>query len=232
MKNPDIKKMFETIAEGYDFQNRFLSLRVDTWWRKMMVKNMECPPHGMVLDVATGTAEIAIEIVKQRAGLRVVGGDFSPSMLKIGLRKVKKRGFDDKIQLFIGDARNLPFRESQFDVLTIAFGIRNIKEREVTLKEFYSVLKPGGQLIIMEFGLPRTPIVGNLYQFYFNKILPKFGDIISRTGYAYTYLSDSVHRFSAPEDFIRMVEEAGFQKVRIKKLTFGCALLFIATKAY
>jgi demethylmenaquinone methyltransferase/2-methoxy-6-polyprenyl-1,4-benzoquinol methylase len=231
MKNPDIKKMFETIAEGYDFQNRFLSLRIDTYWRKKMVENIRDDINGTVLDVATGTAEVALEIVRQRPGLKVLGIDFSANMLKIGREKVKKKGLEDKIQLFLGDALKIPFKESQFDALTIAFGIRNIKEREEALREFYAVLKPGGQLIIMEFGLPSTPLIGQLYQFYFNRILPRLGDTISRTGYAYTYLANSVHKFPLPEDFVRMVEEAGFREVKIKKLTFGTALLFIAQKS-
>jgi len=231
MKNPDIKKMFETIAEGYDFQNRFLSLRVDTYWRKKMVENIRDDINGTVLDVATGTAEVALEIVRQRPGLKVLGIDFSANMLKIGREKVKKKGFEDKIHLFLGDALKIPFKKSQFDALTIAFGIRNIKERKEALREFYTVLKPGGQLIIMEFGLPNTPLIGHLYQFYFNRILPWLGDTISRTGYAYTYLANSVHKFPLPEDFVGMIEKAGFREVKIKKLTFGTALLFIARKS-
>ena len=231
MNNPDIKKMFETIARGYDFQNRLLSLRIDTWWRKKMVENIQNDIDGLVLDVATGTAEIALEIVKQKLNLKVIGIDFSPNMLKIGMSKAKKRGFEDKIQLLIGDAREFPFRESQFDVLTIAFGIRNIKEREATLKEFYSVLKPGGQLIIMEFGFPRTPVLGPLYHFYFNKLLPRVGDKISRTGYAYSYLANSVCEFPDNEGFIGMIEGVGFRDVKIKKLTLGIAVLFMGRKS-
>ena len=230
MKNPDIKKMFETIAGGYDFQNRFLSLRVDTWWRKKMVENIQEHNTGLVLDVATGTAEIALEIAKQRPTLKVVGVDFSPGMLKFGMKKIKQRGVEDRIQLVTGDATQLPFRPSQFGVVTIAFGIRNIKEREATLGEFYAGLNPGGQLIIMEFGFPTTPLIGPLYRFYFNKILPWLGDTVSRTGYAYSYLSNSVHEFPTNEEVIGMIEKAGFQDVTLRKLTFGIALLFMAKK--
>ena len=230
MKNPDIKDMFDTIASGYDFQNRFLSFMIDAWWRKKMVKNIQNNKHGLVLDMATGTAEIALEIVRQKPKLRVVGGDFSPNMLKIGVEKVKKGGLADKIKMFIGDARKLPFKDAQFDAVTIAFGIRNIREREKTLREFYSVLRPGGQLIIMEFGFPRTPLIGHLYQLYFNKILPRVGNTLSRTGYAYSYLARSVHKFPDNEIFISMIEEAGFRDVKIKKLTLGIAVLFIARK--
>ncbi|MCD6353283.1 MAG: bifunctional demethylmenaquinone methyltransferase/2-methoxy-6-polyprenyl-1,4-benzoquinol methylase UbiE [Proteobacteria bacterium] len=230
MKNPDIKDMFDTIASGYDFQNRFLSFMIDTWWRKKMVKNIQNNTYGLVLDMATGTAEIALEIVRQKPKVRVVGGDFSPNMLKIGVEKVKKRGLADKIKTFIGDARKLPFKNAQFDAVTIAFGIRNIREREKTLREFYSVLRPGGQLIIMEFGFPRTPLIGRFYQLYFNKILPKAGDTISRTGYAYSYLANSVHAFPGEEVFAGMIEDAGFRDVKIKKLTLGIALLFTARR--
>jgi demethylmenaquinone methyltransferase/2-methoxy-6-polyprenyl-1,4-benzoquinol methylase len=231
MKNPDVKKMFETIADGYDFQNRFLSLRTDRWWRRMMVKNIECPDHGVVLDVATGTAEIALEIVRQRSGIRVVGIDFSPNMVQVGLRKVKRTRGEDKITLVIGDARRLPFRASQFDVVTVAFGIRNIKERGETLGVLREVLKPGGQLIVMEFGLPQTPILKQVYRYYFDRILPIVGDTISRTGFAYSYLADSVHRFPDPDDFVRLLESSGFKEVKTQKLTFGIALLFMAKKS-
>ncbi|MBN2468617.1 MAG: bifunctional demethylmenaquinone methyltransferase/2-methoxy-6-polyprenyl-1,4-benzoquinol methylase UbiE [Deltaproteobacteria bacterium] len=230
MKNPDIKSMFDTIAGGYDFQNRFLSLWIDMWWRKRMVNSLEQNNAGLILDMATGTAEIAMKIAQRRPRTKVFGGDFSPNMLRIGMRKVQKRGLANRIKMFIADARRLPFREAQFDAVTIAFGIRNIKEREKTLKEFYTVLKPGGQIIIMEFGFPRAPLVGRLYQFYFNRILPRVGDTISRTGYAYTYLADSVHAFPKEKVFVKMMEEAGFRGVRIRKLTLGIAVLFTAEK--
>jgi len=230
MKSPDIKRMFETIASDYDFQNGFLSLGVDTWWRKKMVANIKENSAGLVLDVATGTAEIALEIAKQRPNLRIVGVDFSSNMLRVGVNKVKKKGIEENIQLLMGDAKKLPFKESQFDILTVAFGIRNIREKEATLREFYSALKPGGQLIIMEFGLPTTPVIGRLYQFYFNKVLPWVGDRISRTGYAYSYLANSVHKFPSNDSFIRMIEKVGFHDTMIKKLTLGIALLFMAKK--
>jgi len=168
MKNPDIKKIFETIAGGYDFQNRLLSLGIDTWWRKKMVQSIQNNAQGLVLDMATGTAEVALEIVGQRPNVTVIGGDFSPNMLRIGTEKIRRRGFANRIRTFIGDARKLPFKNAQFDAITIAFGIRNIREREKTLGQFYSVLKPGGQLVIMEFGFPRTPLLGPLY-------LPEWG---------------------------------------------------------
>ena len=230
MKNPDIKKMFETIAGGYDFQNRFLSLRVDTWWRKRMVENIQQRNGGVVLDVATGTAEIALEIARTRPGLKVVGLDFSPGMLRVGMKKIAQRRFGDTIRLLVGDATKLPFHSSRFDVVTIAFGIRNIKEKETTLREFYEGLNSGGQLIIMEFGLPATPVLRGLYRFYFNKILPRLGDTISGTGYAYSYLAHSVHAVPGHEEFVGMIEKAGFEDVTVKKLTWGIALLFLARK--
>jgi demethylmenaquinone methyltransferase/2-methoxy-6-polyprenyl-1,4-benzoquinol methylase len=230
MKNPDVKRMFETIATGYDFQNRFLSMRVDTWWRKKMVENIQECKNGLVLDVATGTAEIALEIAKQRPALQVVGVDFSPGMLGVGRKKIAQRRHEDAIHLFAGDATQLPFKGSRFDAVTIAFGIRNIKEKEAALREFYAGLNTGGQLIIMEFGFPTAPVLGGLYRFYFNKILPWLGDTVSRTGYAYSYLARSVHAFPTNEEFMAMIEEAGFQEVTLKRLTFGIALLFLAKK--
>jgi demethylmenaquinone methyltransferase / 2-methoxy-6-polyprenyl-1,4-benzoquinol methylase len=230
MKTPNVQSMFETIAGGYDFQNRFLSCWIDTWWRRKMVQCLRADASGLVLDVATGTAEIAIQIARKRKRLRVVGIDFSPRMVAFGANKVRRKRQGDRISFVLGDARCLPFRGSEFEALTIAFGIRNMNERERILHEFYTMLRRGGQLIIMEFGVPEAPVIGGLYRFYFDKILPRVGDFISGTGYAYTYLSRSVHDFPSREEFVGMIEAAGFREVQVKPLTLGIALLFTATK--
>lgn len=195
-----------------------------------MVQCLRSDASGAVLDVATGTAEVALQIAKKRKRLRVVGLDFSPRMMAFGAKKVRQKGLQDRISFVLGDARFLPFRAAEFEALTIAFGIRNMKERERVLREFYALLRPGGQLIIMEFGVPRAPVIGGLYRFYFDKILPRVGDLISGTGYAYTYLSRSVHDFPCRETFVEMMAAAGFRDVQVKPLTLGIALLFIAGK--
>lgn len=230
MNTPNVKLMFESIAGGYDFQNSFLSCGIDTWWRRKMVQCLRADACGSVLDVATGTAEIALRIAKKRKRLQVVGLDFSPRMVVFGTNKVRRKGLGDRVRFVLGDARFLPFRGSEFEALTIAFGIRNMDERERILQEFYTLLRPGGQLIIMEFGVPEAPVIGGLYRFYFDKILPRVGDFISGTGYAYTYFSRSVHDFPSRREFVGMIEAAGFREVQVKPLTLGIALLFTAVK--
>lgn len=228
MQNFNVKSMFETIAGGYDFQNRFLSCWIDTWWRRKMVQCLRKDTSGVVLDVATGTAEVALRIARKRSNLQVVGLDFSPRMMALGARKVRRKGLQERISFVLGDAQRLPFRDAAFEALTVAFGIRNMNDRERVLREFSTIIRPGGQLVIMEFGIPRTPVLGGLYKFYFDKILPRVGDVISGTGYAYSYLSRSVHDFPSQETFAKMIEAAGFREVQVKPLTLGIALLFTA----
>ncbi|MBW2581370.1 MAG: ubiquinone/menaquinone biosynthesis methyltransferase, partial [Deltaproteobacteria bacterium] len=191
MKDYQVKRMFETIAFSYDLQNSFLSLRRDSYWRRAMALCLKFPGEALVLDMATGTAEVAVEICKYHPQAKVVGVDFSPKMLKMGRRKVRSRRLDNRIHLSLGDGRQLPVKDGYFDAATIAFGIRNIQEREQALAEFHRVLKPGGQLLVMEFDIPDDLVLGTIYRLYFDFILPPLGNLLSRTNYAYSYLADS-----------------------------------------
>ncbi len=230
MKDYQVKKMFETIAFSYDFQNSFLSLRRDVYWRRVLAQFIEVRDEAFILDMATGTAEVAIEICKHHPGAKVVGVDFSPKMVAIGQEKVNSRHLDSRIHMSLGDGRQLPVKSGHFHAATIAFGIRNIEERDQALAEFYRVLKPGGQLLIMEFDIPDDPVLGTLYRFYFDHIMPPLGNLLSKTSYAYSYLADSVHGFPGEQGFLQEISEAGFISLEVKKLTYGIAKIFKGVK--
>ena len=230
MKDYQVKRMFESIAFSYDFQNSFLSLRRDSYWRRVMAQSLRLPGESLVLDMATGTGEVAVEICRHHPKARVIGVDFSPKMLMVGRRKGKFKKFNDRIHISLGDGRQLPLRSDSFEAATIAFGIRNIEEREQALREFYRVLKPGGQLLIMEFDIPDDPLLGTLYRLYFDYLLPPLGNWLSRTDYAYSYLATSVHGFPTEKDFLWEMGRAGFTSLGIKKLTYGIAKIFRGIK--
>jgi len=222
--------MFESIAFSYDFQNSFLSLGQDIAWRRTLAASLQVPRGGTVLDLATGTAELAMEICIHHPGVRVAGLDFSPRMLAIGQRKLRSRGLRRSIDLGLGDARRLPFTAGSVDGATIAFGIRNIQERSEVLKEIWRVLKKGGRLWIMEFDCPDHPVFGRIYRFYLDHLMPPMGNWLSRTDYAYTYLAKSVHGFPREDDFFREITEAGFTPLGVKRLSLGIAKIYRGIK--
>jgi demethylmenaquinone methyltransferase/2-methoxy-6-polyprenyl-1,4-benzoquinol methylase len=230
LKDFQVRKMFESIAFSYDFQNSVLSMGQDLFWRRVLAKSIQVLDGHLILDMATGTAEVAIEICKHHPQIRVVGMDFSPAMLSIGRRKVRARNLGERIHLSIGDARFLPLKNASFNAVTIAFGIRNIEERRDVLSEFYRILKPGGQLLIMEFGYPDNPILKGFYRLYFDQVLPLLGNWLSRTDYAYTHLVQSVRTFPKDRDFIEEIGESGFVHLRVKKLTQGIAKIYSGIK--
>jgi len=223
--------MFEFIAPSYDFQNTFLSLGRDIRWRKVLARRIRAGKGALVLDAASGTGELSIEICMHRPMVHVIGLDFSPQMLGIAKKKIESRDLCKRASLALGDGRLLPVRDNSIDVVTMAFGIRNIKERSQVLAEFMRVLKDGGQLLIMEFDFPSQRVLGPLYRFYFEHILPPLGNWISRTDYAYTYLVQSVNEFPDEEGFCAEIEDAGFTVREPKELTFGIAKIFEAVKA-
>lgn len=225
----EIKELFEKQASLYDFTNTFLSVGIDDIWRKRVAQSLRLPDDARVADIATGTAEVAIHIANQNPNAKIVGLDFSPNMLKLANKKIDKFHYNN-IFLLSGDATTLPFPKNSFDALTIVFGIRNIINRELALKEFYSVLKSQGQLIIMEFGFPEKPLFRSLYLFYFNHLLPWIGNLLVSSDHAYTYLRDSVHKFPAPEQFMETLSSVGFKKIQRLSFTGGIVDLFKAFK--
>jgi len=217
-KSKKIQKMFSEISDKYDFLNHFLSFGQDFYWRKKVANIVKTLPNDKVLDVACGTSDLAIEIYK-KTGKNIIGVDFCYEMLKLGKKK------SDKILFINGDATNLPIKNNYFDIVTIAFGIRNIPDRLKALREFYRVLKKKGFLIILEFSIPDNL----LFRFYFEKILPLLGGIFSKKE-AYTYLPDSVKNFPDVKSFKKEIENSGFYKIKIFSLSFGTVKIYKCEK--
>jgi demethylmenaquinone methyltransferase/2-methoxy-6-polyprenyl-1,4-benzoquinol methylase len=231
-KDPrSISGMFDAIAGRYDLLNTVLSAGLDRYWRRRAIASLKLTGRERVIDVCTGTADVAIGAARRNRGAaRVVGVDFSGSMLAHGLDKVKSAALSDRIQLIRGDAMSLPAADSSVDAATIAFGIRNVQRAEVACNELMRVLRRGGRLAILEFGLPIVPAVRPLYLWYFNQVLPRIGWAVSRHNAAYTYLPESVGSFQFGDDFARMLRETGFSEVKASPLAFGIVYLYTGQK--
>ncbi len=225
-----VKEMFDRIAPRYDFLNRLLSMRQDIVWRTQMVKAANLQKNSRVLDVACGTCDVALEINSQLLGCsRIFGLDFSLGMLKLGKQKLIKHP-QKKIALLNADALNLPFHHDIFNAVFIAFGIRNIMDRQRAITSFFNVLKNGGRLAVLELTTPEKGIFRSLYLLYFQKILPVIGSFFSKHNNAYTYLPASVLKFPSSLEFSKIMKQAGFKNIRFKQMTFGIVTLFIGTK--
>lgn len=224
-----IAAMFDRISPRYDFLNHLLSLNIDKIWRHKTVKSVALHNPQNILDLATGTADLALQLARALPQAQITGLDFSEKMLEIGNEKIKKQGLENRIRLQQGDAAQLPYKECSFDTVTIAFGARNFEDLTSSLCEIHRVLKPNGHLHILEFSMPTAFLIKQVYKLYFNKILPKIGSWISRDGNAYTYLPVSVQNFPEPNTFINIIEQNGFQKVEKKSFSMGIATLYTAT---
>ncbi len=225
-----VKDMFDRIAPRYDFLNRLLSMRQDIVWRNQMVRAAALQNGSRVLDVACGTCDVALEINSQLKGQTQISGlDFSFGMLRLGKLKLLKKK-NKNIKLINADALNLPFKHHIFDAVFIAFGIRNIMDRQRAVKAFFDTLKRGGRLAVLELTSPEKGFFRSLYLLYFQKILPMIGSFFSKDNNAYTYLPESVLKFPTPVEFSKLMKEAGFKNVRFKQMTFGIVTLFIGSK--
>ncbi len=228
-KTAEIASMFDNIAAKYDFLNHSLSIGIDKLWRKGVVKIMQRVEPRTILDVACGTADISIAVAKKNFN-QVIGVDISKEMLAIGEKKVKALNLDDTIKLVYGDSEDLKFEDGSFDAVTVGFGVRNFENLEIGLSEMCRVLKRGGILVILEFSKTSAFPIKQLFYLYFNIILPFIGRIISRDTRAYKYLPISVNNFPHGSEFCEILKTIGFDDIRIKKLTFGIASLYEATK--
>ena len=228
-KKQQVSAMFNNIAPKYDLLNHVLSAGIDIWWRKKAVKKLQPFEPQTILDVATGTADFAIESASLHPE-KIIGIDISEKMLEVGKEKVRKKQLQEVILLQIADSENLPFPDNTFDAITVAFGVRNFENLEKGLSEMYRVLKPNGITAIIEFARPETFPVKQLYHLYFTHILPNIGKIISKDAAAYTYLPESVEVFPYGEDFTRILAGTGFQSPAFEPLTFGIAHLYTARK--
>ncbi|MCD9619186.1 MULTISPECIES: bifunctional demethylmenaquinone methyltransferase/2-methoxy-6-polyprenyl-1,4-benzoquinol methylase UbiE [Chryseobacterium] len=220
--------MFDNIAPKYDLLNHVLSMKIDVLWRNKLVKWMKNDNPQEVLDVATGTGDLAITIEKG-TGSKVVGLDLSQQMLNVGVIKIKKLKLDGKISMQKGDAENLPFEDNRFDAVSVAFGVRNFENLTKGLAELRRVVKDNKSVYILEFSKVEG-FMGPFYMFYFKNILPAIGRLVSKDNRAYTYLPDSVNAFPFGEKMKQILLDTGFKKVEYKKLSLGIATIYKATK--
>ncbi len=228
-KKEQVAKMFNNISKRYDLLNRLLSLGIDVIWRKKAIKQLQAAQPKRILDVATGTADFAIQALDLKPD-KVVGVDISEGMLSIGHEKLKKKNLQDVIELRLGDSEKLPFEENEFDAVIVAFGVRNFEDLLKGLKDMHHVLKPGGNLVVLEFSKPKAFPFKQLYNLYFKFILPLIGKIISKDKSAYTYLPESVNAFPDGQQFLDIMQEAGFGQNRQKPLTFGISSIYVGQK--
>lgn len=224
----NIGGLFDRIAGSYDKLNHLLSLGIDRRWRRRAVGMLKY--SGSVLDVAIGTADLAIEIMTQAKADSVTGIDLSDEMMKVGEQKVQESGYADVISFTKANALDMPYPDESFDTVTCAFGVRNFSDLDKGLSEMYRVMKSGGQLCIIEFSYPENKLVAALYDFYFSRILPKIGGALSKDKPAYTYLNKSVKSFIWGEKMKARLQAAGFKYVGYRPMTFGIATLYMAGK--
>lgn len=230
-KKEQVRVMFDAIARRYDLLNRVLSLGIDLRWRARVVSGVRRQGPATVLDVATGTGDLAIAVGRALPAAAMTGVDLSPEMLRIGREKVAARFPGREFPMMEGDAERLPFDEGRFEAVTCGFGVRNFENLDRGLREMYRVLAPQGRVYILEFSMPsRHNGLGRLYRFYFRRILPAIGRLVSRDARAYSYLPESVGEFPYGEPFCRMLAETGFVNPRMRRLTGGIAMIYTAEK--
>jgi demethylmenaquinone methyltransferase / 2-methoxy-6-polyprenyl-1,4-benzoquinol methylase len=228
-KKQQVAKMFDNISGNYDFLNHFLSLGIDKGWRRQAIKILQIIRPKVLLDVATGTGDFAIQAMDLKPE-KIIGIDISEGMLEVGRKKITKLKLDGIIELRSGDSENLGFEENKFDAATVAFGVRNFENLEKGLMEIFRVVKPGGMLVVLEFSRPTRFPFKQLYNFYFKAILPKIGRLVSKDSSAYTYLPESVEAFPDGATFEAILKKVGFKDTTCKPLTFGISSIYTARK--
>lgn len=227
----EVWKMFDRIAGRYDLLNRLLSMRQDVLWRKKLLDLLPQRTSLYLLDVATGTADQILHLFEETDKIeRAVGIDMSENMLAVGQKKITQLNLNGKVNLRVGDATQIPFKNDEFDVSTMSFGIRNVVNVEQALKEILRVLKPGGTSLILEFSLPKKAFIRKPYLFYFRNVLPKIGSMISGDSAAYSYLNQSVEDFPYGEQFCELMRKSGFTEVSGTPLSLGIATIYKGTK--
>lgn len=229
-KSEQVRAMFDNIAPAYDFMNRAMTLGIDRLWRGKAVRMIAVPRPHDILDVATGTGDLAMLLARRLDPLSVTGVDLSDGMLEIGRCKASEAGLADIITFRQADCLNLPFTGNSFDCVTVAYGVRNFADILAGYCEMYRVLRPGGRLLVIELSTPRGRFVRPLYDFYTNRIIPAVGRIVSRDTRAYTYLPESIAAVPQGEDMASLMRSAGFADVVVRPLTFGVCTVYLATK--
>lgn len=230
-KKEQVAEMFNNISHSYDFLNHFFSLGIDVLWRKKAIRILKKENPQTVLDVATGTADFALEAMRMNLGAKsITGVDISEGMLEVGRKKIAARGFSDVVQLRYGDSENLPFVDNSYDAFTVAFGVRNFQNLERGLTEMLRVLKPGALGVILEFSQPKRFPVKQLFSFYFRYVMPTIGKIVSKDSRAYTYLPESVQSFPSGEKFIEVMKKSGYRDCKCIPLSGGIASIYLGRK--
>jgi demethylmenaquinone methyltransferase / 2-methoxy-6-polyprenyl-1,4-benzoquinol methylase len=229
-KKEQVATMFDGVAKRYDFLNRFLSLGIDITWRKKAIAFLKPIQPKVVLDVATGTADVALMTHKILATEQIIGIDISDGMLDIGRKKITAEGLDAQIQLYNGDSADIHFDSNSFDAATVSFGVRNFEFLEKGLAEILRVVKPNGRLVILEFSKPKNVFVKTFYNFYMKVISPNIAKLFSKNKEAYQYLDESIQKFPEGKDFVAVMEKVGFRNTIYKPLTFGICSIYCGTK--
>jgi demethylmenaquinone methyltransferase/2-methoxy-6-polyprenyl-1,4-benzoquinol methylase len=229
-KKQQVADMFNHIAFRYDFMNRFLSAGIDKGWRKKALKMLAKENPAIILDVASGTGDVAIMACKLLNPKKIIGIDISEKMLEIGREKVLKLGLEKQIELQSGDSEAINFGDNTFDAVTVAFGVRNFEHLEQGLKEIYRVLKPTGKLIILEFSKPKITGIAQLYNLYMKMVAPQVASMVSKNKKAYQYLTKSVQQFPEGKDFVSILNNVGFRNTSCKKLSLGICSIYCGIK--
>jgi demethylmenaquinone methyltransferase / 2-methoxy-6-polyprenyl-1,4-benzoquinol methylase len=231
-KTQQVSKMFDNISKNYDFLNHFLSLGIDKIWRRKMINELVEIQPKRILDVATGTADVAINTIKQLKikDLKIVGVDISNEMLNVGRKKLVTEGLNEVIELQLADSENLPFQGNNFDAVTVAYGVRNFENLERGLSEMHRVLNANGKIVVLEFSRPRIFPFRQLFNFYFKNILPTIGKLTSKDARAYSYLYESVQAFPDGDDFLTVLNKVGFKNTSCTTLTLGICSLYVGYK--
>ena len=223
-------QMFDQIAHRYDLLNRIMSFGIDRGWRRKTIRAMNLRPGNRVLDLATGTADLGLEVARRHPQVSVLGVDPSANMIAVGNDKARRRGVDDRVELVLGDAQKLELEDDSVDAICMGFGIRNVPDRAMALREMARVTRPGGRVAILELSEPRRGIMGPLARFHIHWLVPRVGAFLSGAR-EYRYLAQSIAAFPQPEEFGAMMEDAGLRVLDIKPLTFGVCCLYVATPA-
>jgi len=227
-KKEQVATMFDNISANYDFLNHFLSAGIDIVWRKKAIKLLKQDQPKLILDIATGTGDFAIEALALNPD-KIIGVDISEGMLEVGRTKMTKKGIDN-IEMVSGDSEGLQFEDNKFDAVIVAFGVRNFEHLEKGLQDMFRVLKPGGRAVILEFSKPSSFPMKQLYNFYFKYILPVIGKVVSKDNAAYTYLPESVQQFPDGSKFLSILDKIGFKQTQCKALTFGISSIYSGVK--
>jgi demethylmenaquinone methyltransferase / 2-methoxy-6-polyprenyl-1,4-benzoquinol methylase len=229
-KKEQVAEMFDNIAYRYDFLNRFLSAGIDVQWRKKAIKQLKGVNPRIILDVATGTADVALLTYKILHPTKIIGIDISEGMLDLGRKKIEKLGLQNIIELQSGDSETIQFADNTFDAITVAFGVRNFENLEKGLKEMLRVLKPGGKMVVLEFSKPKQAAFKGVYKLYMNVVAPSFGKMFAKNKDAYQYLNGSIQAFAEGQHFLNIMHEAGFTQTYLKTLSLGICTIYCGSK--